>query len=117
MTVMQKISLNLVKVRRLKVLEYPAFGLNLTDIAENLAPYLMNIKRLSFEKVFAVIKDWLDKCSVKRQLDFGAERRVKDSLNAAIRVGYLPISIEYLKTGNKELHKILNRRQSNSGES
>jgi hypothetical protein len=27
-----------------------------------LVPYLMNIKRLSFEKAFAVIKDWLDKC-------------------------------------------------------
>jgi hypothetical protein len=80
-------------------------------------PYLINIKRQSFENAFAVIKDWLDRCSIIRHLDFGAERRIKDDLNAAIRVGYLTISFDYLKTENKELNKTLNRRQSDNGES
>ena len=32
-----------------------------------LAPYLVNIRRLEFEKAFEIIKEWLELCSLKRE--------------------------------------------------
>jgi hypothetical protein len=42
-----------------------------------LAPYLVNIKKLSYEEAFDVIKDWLNKCSKITPLSFNANQRIR----------------------------------------
>jgi Primase X len=72
-----------------------------------LAPYLINIKKLSYDEALKVTNDWLDKCGKLRPLNFNKKDRIKANLRAARRVGYLPIAFEKLKEDNKELHTLL----------
>jgi hypothetical protein len=79
-----------------------------------LAPYLINVKRLSFDEAFDIIDKWLCKCNDLEPLDFDTETKVNDCLNSAVDIGYLPISLDNpekepktLKTDNRELYNIL----------
>jgi hypothetical protein len=67
------------------------------------APYLINIKQLSYEDAFSIIREWLDKCDKIKPLDFSVGERIKANLNAATKVGYRPIGFSHLKTQNREL--------------
>jgi hypothetical protein len=78
------------------------------------APYLINVKRLSFEEAFDIIDKWLYKCNDLEPLNFDTETKVNDCLNRAVDIGYLPISLDNpekepktLKTDNRELYNIL----------
>ena len=68
-----------------------------------LAPYLINIKKLSYDQAFTVIKDWLKECGKMLSLDFNANNRIKDNLKATMKGRYLPISLNNLKVENREL--------------
>jgi hypothetical protein len=79
-----------------------------------LAPYLINVKHLSFEESFDRINQWLDKCNELEALDFDPDTKVNDCLNGTIDIGYLPISFDNpikepktLKTDNRELYDTL----------
>jgi Primase X len=72
-----------------------------------LAPYLMNVRNLSYEESFATIMNWLEKCKLQRRLDFNAKAKIKGSLNGAQK-GYFPISLEKLKEENKALYDMIN---------
>lgn len=78
------------------------------------APYLINVKRLSFEQAFGIMDEWLSKCNDLEALDFDTETKVNNCLNSAVDKGYLPISLDNpekepktLKTDNRELYNIL----------
>ena len=50
-----------------------------------LAPYLINVKKYSYDKAYNIIAQWLDKCSQnKRQIDFNARQRIDRALKRAI---------------------------------
>jgi hypothetical protein len=66
-----------------------------------LAPYLINIKKLSYEDALSVIRVWLDKCDKIKPLDFSVSSRIKANVSTAGRVGYLPISFSHLKAQNR----------------
>lgn len=70
-------------------------------------PYLTNIKRLSYDEAFTVVKQWLDLCNKKRSLDFNPDVKIKDSLKAAARIGYLPIAFRNFKEENPELYNLI----------
>jgi Primase X len=79
-----------------------------------LAPYLINVKHLSFEESFDIIDKWLDKCNELETLDFDTNTKVNDCLNGAVNKGYLPINFDNpmkepktLKTDNRELYDIV----------
>jgi len=72
-----------------------------------LAPYLINIKKLSYDDAFNIIKDWLDKCGTLRRLNFKPDYDIKYNINNAKRVGYLPIGLDKLKEENSGLYHIL----------
>jgi Primase X len=81
-----------------------------------LAPYFINVKHLSFDDSYGRIYQWLESCSQLRVLDFDSSTKINDSLNRAINMGYLPISLDNplkepktLKTDNRELYNIINR--------
>jgi hypothetical protein len=44
-----------------------------------LAPYLTNIKRLSYYEAFKIIKDWLGKCNSIASLDFNVGLKARQS--------------------------------------
>lgn len=71
-----------------------------------LAPYLINVKRLSYEQACSIIKEWLEDCSNLRRLDFHPDARIREGLTNASR-GYLPISYQKLKDENVMLYEKL----------
>ena len=74
------------------------------------APYLINIKKLSYDDAFNVTKDWLYNCDKIIPLDFNSNAKIKDTLRAATCVGYLPMGFSDLKAENAELYiRISNR--------
>lgn len=60
-----------------------------------LAHYLINIRKCSAEEATSMIRDWLDKCSSLKRLDFSPNYMIKYNVNSA-KSGYLPISLEIL---------------------
>ncbi|MPZ07058.1 MAG: DNA primase noncatalytic subunit PriX [Nitrososphaeraceae archaeon] len=79
-----------------------------------LAPYLINVKCLSFDEAFDIIDKWLNECDDLEPLDFDTEPKINDCLTNAVDRGYLPISLDNpekepktLKTENGELYSIL----------
>ena len=76
------------------------------------APYLVNVRRLSREDAISVIREWLDKCDKLRPL-VGVNDRINPNLSAAARVGYLPIGFNDLKTENRQLGNIISRQMNN----
>jgi hypothetical protein len=72
-----------------------------------LSPYLINIKKYSLEEASNIIKNWFDRCSQLRPLDFNPNYTIKYNINSARKNGYLPISLEKLKTENAHLYNRL----------
>jgi hypothetical protein len=62
-----------------------------------LAPYLINIKNLTYHDAFNIIKEWLDRCNSLKALDFSPDYFIKPKLHSAIRVGYFPMKFDDLK--------------------
>ena len=65
-----------------------------------LAPYLVNIKKISYQESFDIVIEWLKKCDVLNKLDFNPTHMVKDVLNIAIKKGITPMKFETLKNRN-----------------
>ena len=78
-----------------------------------IAPYLMNIKKLTYDDAFNVIKNWLDSCDNINPLDFNANVKIKYALRAATRVGYHPMGFSDLKLENGELYRHISNRLGN----
>jgi hypothetical protein len=64
-----------------------------------LSRYLVNVKHLSVEDSYAIIRDWLDKCKSVAPLEkgFDYDYRIRFDLRNAIKSGRLPMSKEQLK--------------------
>jgi len=73
-----------------------------------LAPYLINIKKLSYDDTFNIIKGWLDKCDSIKRLDSNFNYRIKYALENSIKNGYMPMKFETLKEKNRALYDSLN---------
>ena len=76
-------------------------------IALILAPYLINIKKISYDDSFSLIKDWLMKCNELRDLDSDFDYRIKGSLYNAMRKQTLPMRLDTLEKKNMKLHRLL----------
>jgi hypothetical protein len=74
-----------------------------------LSPYLINIRKCSVDEAYNIIKNWLDKCSKLRPLDFNPNYAIKNNIKSAMRNGYLPISLRKLKDDNAYLYNVLDR--------
>jgi hypothetical protein len=77
-----------------------------------LAPYLMNIKKLSHDHAHDIVSHWLDKCNSIRRLDFRPDYYIRYNLNLASTKGYLPIGFSKLKIENRKLYALLECQQS-----
>jgi hypothetical protein len=76
-----------------------------------LAPYLINVKNLSFEESYNIIKNWVDKCNELNKLDNyrNFEYRIKYALKNAMNKQIGPMSLEKIKSDPTytDLYKIL----------
>jgi hypothetical protein len=88
-----------------KILANPFPDCRKTIVDLILAPYLINIKKLSYEESYQIIRDWLDKCNSLQKLDNYrnfVEYRVSYALkNAASKPQIGPISLYKIKTDNR----------------
>jgi hypothetical protein len=75
-----------------------------------LIPYLINIRKLVGDEAIDMARSWLDKCNSLRRLDFNPNYKIKYNINNAKKGGYLPISLEKLKTKNMYLYKMINEQ-------
>jgi Primase X len=74
-----------------------------------LSRYLVNVKHLSAEDSYAIIRDWLDKCKSVAPLEkgFDYDYRIRFDLRNATKSGRLPMSKEQLKEKLPTLYQIL----------
>jgi hypothetical protein len=70
-----------------------------------LAPYLINVRRLSYDYV---IKNWCDNCNKLQRLNFNVRARINAVLKSV--GGYRPISLDNLRTENGEIYDIVVNR-------
>jgi hypothetical protein len=75
------------------LLETPISDYRKNALSLILAPYLINIKKLSYSNAFNIIKDWLNKCDSLRRLDSNFNYRIKSALEDAIQKGIRPMSL------------------------
>jgi len=79
-------------------------------IALVLSPYLINIRKKSYNESFLILKSWLTKCDASSKLVGDFDHILKYSLNTAIKNQRLPMRFETLKFKNPSLHiELLNR--------
>jgi hypothetical protein len=90
------------------LLETPIEDYRKNAISLILAPYLINIKKLSYDDAFNIIKDWLNKCDSIKRLDSNFNYRIKYALENSIKKSYLPMKFETLKEKNIALYDSLN---------
>lgn len=70
-----------------------------------LPQYLVNIRRLSYQESYIIIKKWLDSCNELKRLDRTAtKQKLKAGFKAAEK-GFRPIGIEKLKNWKPELYQ------------
>jgi hypothetical protein len=68
------------------------------------APYLINIKKMSYDQAYQVIKNWLDKCDNLEKLDNYqnfVNYRVHSALKIATQKGMSPISFYKIRTDSR----------------
>jgi hypothetical protein len=106
-----KNAINKIKWIEKGILENPLPDYRKYIIWRILCPYLLNIKKLPKEESYSIIKDWLDKCDRLEKLNFNAKLKIKEGLKGASK-GYYPISLEKLKSENKELFDLLDTSKS-----
>lgn len=67
-----------------------------------LAPYSINIKKLTHQDAFVWIKQWVDRCDRAYRIDssYNIDEKIDYYLNVAKETEYLPISIKKLENGD-----------------
>ena len=74
-----------------------------------LAPYLINIKKMSYDESYRVISEWLDKCNSLQKLDNYnnfVNYRIHSALKAATQKGIGPMSLYKIKTDSRYINNL-----------
>jgi hypothetical protein len=56
------------------------------------------------DEAFHIMRDWLDRCSSLRRLEFNPNYMIKYNINTSKRGGFLPIGLDKLKIENTYLY-------------
>ena len=83
------------------------FRKNATNLI--LAPYLVNIKTLSYQESYNILIEWLKRCDSIRKLDFNPMSLANSALNIATLKKIPPMKLETLKNRNSEIYQILQK--------
>jgi Primase X len=90
-----------------KLLQTPLPDYRKSCIWRLLAPYLINVKGLSYDQSFSILAKWLDNCSKLGGLHFNSKLKIKQDLHNAIKTKYYPIGLAKLNSTDKELYNLL----------
>ena len=71
-----------------------------------LAPYLLNVRKLSYEEGYGIIEQWLDKCNHIKRLGFNPRQKIKEGIRGEQKAIFLS-DFERLRSENMELYEIL----------
>jgi hypothetical protein len=90
-----------------KLLQTPIEDYRKNAVSLILAPYLINIRKMSIADALIIIEEWLNKCVSLRALDSNFNYRVKYALNTALESGIPPMRFDTLMHKNKPLYEKL----------
>ena len=90
-----------------KLLNTPILDFRKNAINLILAPYLINIKKLSYQESYNILIEWLKRCDSIRKLDFNPISLANSALNIATQKKIPPMKLETLKNRNSEIYQIL----------
>ncbi len=89
------------------LLQTPIADYRKNTIALILAPYLINIRKLSHAESTQIINSWLEKCHNLHRLDSSFRIRIKTALDTAIEQRTKPMKFTTLHERNPGLYSIL----------
>jgi hypothetical protein len=72
-----------------------------------LAPYLMNVKKVSYDLALSITSGWLKKCGELRQLDQNFDYTVRYALKYSVKNGQRPLKLDTLNIKNLMLYDLL----------
>jgi hypothetical protein len=90
-----------------KLLQTPIADYRKNAVNLILAPYIINVKKLSYDDALNIINSWLGKCGKLRQLDRNFNYMVRYALKYSAKNGHRPLKLDTLKMKNKTLYDIL----------
>jgi Primase X len=90
-----------------KLLKTPIYDYRKNVVNLILAPYLINIKKLSYDASSNIINSWLGKCGELRQLDQNFDYTVRYALKYSAKNGQRPLKFDTLKLKNTALYDLL----------
>jgi Primase X len=93
---------------REKLLQTPIGDYRKNAVSLILAPYLINIKKLSSDDAFKIIKEWSDKCNKIRRLDSKFDYIIKYALKSARGNGIPTMRLQTLREKNSQLYDKVN---------
>jgi hypothetical protein len=88
-----------------KLLQTPIPDFRRYCLYKILVPYLINVRKLSYDKCLGILNEWLKKCNNLSKISFNIYTEINVRLDAV--KDYKPISIKKLKNGNIELYNLL----------
>lgn len=74
-----------------------------------LVPYLLNIRKLSFEESSKILESWLSQSNELRKLDFNPQMEIRIRMKHVKR--YSPLGSQKLKTDNTTLYQLMKARE------
>jgi hypothetical protein len=81
-----------------------------------LAPYLIVIKKLSFDDSYQIIYEWLKKCAMEKKLDFNPKSLINTAIATAYKKQIPPMNITTLKTNYKDLYFLTEQKWKRGSE-
>ncbi len=97
-----------------KLLNTPISDFRKNSVNLILAPYLVNIKKLSYQPSSDVLSNWLKKCNLFNKLDFNPDYLIKNALTTAIQKRIPSMKLATLMDRNLELYDILHKQDIKS---
>ncbi|MFL6323561.1 MAG: DNA primase noncatalytic subunit PriX [Nitrososphaeraceae archaeon] len=90
-----------------KLLQTPIDDYRKNAVSLILAPYLINVKKVSYEDALNIINRWLSKCAKSRQLDQNFDYTVRYALKNSVKNGQRPLKLDTLRLKNNKLYDVL----------
>ena len=91
-----------------KLLEAPIDDYRKNAVNLILAPYLINVKKLSYDAALNIINSWLNKCGKLRPLDQNFDYAVRYALKYSAKNGHRPLKLDTFKLKNIALYDLWN---------
>ena len=97
-----------------KVLQTPISDYRKLVVGLVLAPYLIVIKKLTYEESYKIIYEWLQMCDSVRRLDFDPKYLINNNIKTSTKKLIPPISIYKLETNYRNLYLLLLDQNNNN---